>query len=358
MRASGAAWRSSSWAPGWVRALLALLVLTSIAACTYPTSHAPLVRVEVRFAGGPLGSAGEVVPTAKAVRVYDASGRSVRFDAQGAFDTSGRLTALEVAPGSGELTLLLPRGMDWHLTGLAYSDSPLPLAAASTQVSTARHGTPAVLPFRTLLGSASLVPRLPVASLLPGQELDLLLLVHPPGRADLRVPSADRSVRFDLENAKAAAESDRGVRIVAGSRSAEGVSLTATVEGLVDVRGEIVAGSAQALWRAPFGSSVGADMEAPTVDDLGFDSQRGTLTGRAEDDRGLASLAVYDGPVLLASTDLDLINELGVGEVAFPGGGPRFHAPLRLPTGDHTITVIATDFSGNETQLDFELQVP
>lgn len=345
----------------WIAALAFVLAACNGNGSTPPPDNqGRLVEVNLTIVGGPVDADGLREPTSVAVRVHDTDGGLVHFDSDSVATTDGDETVLHVPPGTGSLTLFLPEGHAYTFKARA-SDSADHLISFGTAVrTTAAGGTNAVaLRLESLLGDAELYPRLPVQQLLPGQEIDLLFRVTPSERPDLSVPSREYEAQYDAGNATVLSYDGRGARFRTGERQNGDFTVTATATGILKAV-EPKPGAVTSSIRIPFSTNLAVDLDAPDISTLAFDPVRHVFTGVAEDDFGIAILELYDGPVPLATTDLDVIETTGLPEIVFPGGGTAFVTELSssLPAGTYDLTVKASDFSGNEGTAEITVVVP
>src|SRR5690606_22928347 len=205
---------------------------------------------------------------------------------------------------------------------------------------------------------AELVPRFPTNYAMPGSTSDLMPVVMASGNADfpgdyLQVPMSDFDYGFNVVGGAVLAHSKRGIRITVDETCSE-VIVSGNVFGLiangadiepgsVDIQGD---GTYEIDCPAPFKGDITVDLEAPTVS-LQYDPIRKRVYGAANDNAGIASVNVYDGPILVATTDLDQVGP-DIAQIVFAPGTNNWHADLTVaPTGE--LTVVATDSSGNES---------
>jgi hypothetical protein len=339
--------------------LLGAALLTLVAAgCVHPVPN-DLVEVGLSVVGGPVDADGALGVVAVRVEVFDQHGDTVRFNGSLEADAEGSVTELTLEPGAAPVTMFLPRGGTYTFAASGYGAGGEFLAfGEASRVALKGRDDAVAITMAGLLGHARLDPRTPVHALLPGQTLDLLLTVMPPAREDLVVPPADYEASYEVENATTIASSGLGVRLQAGPRSGGDVVAKVEAEGLVILGSRAHPGVVTAELRLPFATDVAVDMTPPEVSALAFDPAQKALTGVADDDLGVVRLDVYDGPVLLASSDEETADAEGVPVVSFPGGGTGFVALLDLPPGTHEVTVYASDFSRNQGTASLVLTVP
>ena len=296
------------------------------------------------------------------VYVFDEDGEQVSFEVSGTTYTAAPSGEefVTLTPEVSSVTVRLPAGGNpYRFEALGEADGAV--VAYDVETATLGNGTEVSLALDSVLGGAVLVPRLPTAAAVPGQVLDLMLVVMANGHTDfpgdyLQVPIGDFTATYDVVgNATVLASSPRGVRLQVDAYCFDAVTVEGGVAGLVADGDGYVPGSVGfnggAGFQVPCLSSSGAlgvDVVPPTVTITGFDPVTGTVTGEAGDDVGVARLELYDGPVLLATTELsDATGEVAYIEFAPLGG--EFSTTLSvLPLG--RITAVAVDSSGNEAQ--------
>ena len=352
----------SAWRPKLL--LAALTVVALISACNPggagPTPAERLTEVNLVIHGGPVTSTGHVEALNSVVVVRDSGGNLVRFDSSNIKATDGAFSELNVDPTEGIVRLYLSEGAAYSFHATAHDLSGNLVASADTEsvVITASKNSWAI-PLVSIMGAAQLVPRLPTLFVIPGQELDLTLSVTAAMRPDLRVPDRDYSREYAVTNGTAIAQaSSRGLRLRVGNRADGDVEVVATVAGSVAMAGSFTDGDITVSLSLPFQTTLAVDTQPPTLSDLAYDPERQAFTGVSSDNMGVAMLTVWDGPVLLATTDLQDAVGSGLPEVIFPGGGTAFLTYIQLPAGDHALTVVSADYTGNESSLDLAVTVP
>lgn len=318
-----------------------------------------LVEVNLQVTSGPTTTTGTVEPLTVEIRVTDSRGNTVSFDDNLVALQSSGVDAIVLEPGRSLVALSLFEGETYDFAASAFDVHGNFLASGTARRTVVSGGANATnLHLQSHLGTAALAPRLPVSVLLPGQEIDLVLTVAPHQRDDLSVPTSHFIASYIIENATGIEQSGRGARIRAGDRDGGDVVVTATAAGLLVAGGNAVDGNVTASITLTFSSGTGVDLENPVVQGLGFDPGLQLIFGIAEDNFGVSSLDIYDGPHHLASTDLDLVEEFGLSPVTFPGGGTAFFALLDLAPGTYDLTAIARDASGNQGELSREVTIP
>jgi len=324
-------------------------------------SGAPLgpeyTSVEFTTVGAPLDRFGNVSPLEARVRVFDAAGEPLRFTGDLTADPRGLLEWVTLPRGSSSGRLRLRRNQNYVFVTAAFDENGDQLAVAENRLFVGSKATALVIRLRTLLGSARLAPRLPVTKLVPGQVLDLVFSVSPNAREDLRVPPGDFDVVYS-GSAEVIEFSTRGARVRIGSREAGDAIVVAVANGLILDDAEVRQGEVMGVFQRPFATGVSVDVAPPNVSSLAFDPHRRILAGVADDDAGITRLDVYDGPVLLATTDLEVSAALGIPEVRFPGGGTAFLASLDVTQGTYELSVTAFDLAGNESTEHLSISAP
>lgn len=361
-----------------VAGLAALALLLS--ACGRPTVADPsLVTVTVAVDLPGAASAGDPSPQgfpydppdgsiAGTVEVYvfDKDGDPVSFDVSGgtyAAASSGAVGFITLTSGNNTATVNLPSAREpyrFESLGKAGDD----VVAYDDQTVKVTSEPNVFVALTSVLEDAILVPRLPTTIVTPGQVLDLMLVVMANDNADypsdyLQVPVGDFTVSYGpVSNATIGASSNRGVRLTVASECTTSVTVDGHVTGLVESSGDFVTGDVPFHGGAGFSlpcppivtGGVAVDMEPPTVAITSFDPLTRVVEGTASDGYGIAKVEIYDGPVLLASTDPGAVG----GTVSLIEFGPQsdeFRTTLLAdPIGG--ISAVALDTSGNEAHTD------
>ncbi len=354
-------------------ALLVALVLAAVlASCTSPHSGPTVLQPVVLHLDGqgvstqgvPTGPGGLSAVVELNVTVLDSNGDVVTFDAANAYDPAGPFDTL-VTPATDSITVLLPAGQYRFLTfGL---DAGGDVLAYGETVATVSHAATSVaLEVHTLLGSASLVEEGLRLYVVAGEVIDLFLrVVTTHGSYD--VPLADFDVKYVL---------DPELGDVTGSHLGARVFVTPTPQSDEFVIKAVIKGwrlvdgvptehqKVIATYERPFAHAAGIALDivppalgfAPAASlPVGFAS---SLGGTATDDVGVARVQVYEGPVLLASTNAEEIAE-GAAPIAFtdPATGTWAFAWTPPATGIYHLTAVAIDTSGNESRVTRDVEV-
>lgn len=287
----------------------------------------------------------------------------VKFNDQGNEDPNGTHNFVEIHPGASSTTVRLhPGSYTFFATGLsANADTGVTLAIAQENGIKVSAPAPTTvnLHLRTVVGKVSLESALPITYVMPGQTLDLNLIVQTPEADGKRyvVPLDDFEI-FGLQaTGTVLTKSKLGARIQAATTT-DGISnftATANVNGYARASAGIsLLSGFTAEFTRPFYASakLGADLERPTLARTYMDNIGGDANGRftkygftAADNVGIAKIQVYAGVVLISSTvSGESANDIYVGA----DGG--FSTPNLRPYYGQKITVIAQDASGNETR--------
>lgn len=369
---------------------LGLVVLTAVlASCgtQSPTAAASassaLVPVQLQAADltavHPAGLKPQGVPfnddgtsTVQSVHVkvyqgYTISGPNapLHFDADGNVDPAGSRDYVELTPGATTTTIRLPAGVyDIEAIALTTAQDGLALAyefLGNQSVNQTANGAPGTITvhLHTLIGQARLEPVLPVQYVMPGQVLDLRLVVQTKETAGGRrcdVPLSD----FTFPTATQA----RGVEVVSDSKLGERIRIDAPdnqsetdmalrqrLQGLVDT--VPFTGTLEVRFARPYyaTTTLGVDLERPTLQATPT-YYRGTaqVVFDVADNVGIARIEVYEGVLRVASTD-------DANSSIFPNaqGKPTFF--YGDPTVAHDYTVVAHDTSGNEIRVPVHVDV-
>jgi len=355
-------------------AALVLCLATLLAACGRPGPGADrMVSFELALAQDgsltPQGlphdpDDGGIEVQVMRVWVSDSQGQPVLFERDGdayvaAADGSEAFVTLSAGDGEMGAEVTLPAfGNPYRFVAHAYLDDPgaVPEAAvigyADRSASVVDGGTVWFSPV-SVLGEARLRTRFPTSYVAPGATVDLMLVVSPNGHDHLEVPIGDFMADYMVSGATIVSQSNRGVRLLVDDACDGAVLVTGTVWGVVMVGGEIVADAVAMNGGAglelpcstTLGSGLGLDKEAPTVAITSYDPMILEVQGTADDNMGIVKVQLFDGPVLLASSDSYEATG-SVAKVTFPGGN-AFTATLTAAVAQNLVAV-AFDAAGNE----------
>jgi len=205
------------------------------------------------------------------------------------------------------------------------------------------------------------LPRLPINVVTPGQTIDLYLVVTSPNGH--RVPIADYIVEYAVDGTFLNTSQLGHRSSVNPEPSDDHFHTAAAITGWFESINED-----EPMW----GTATYASYERPyaldafsldtTRPDLTFDDpnpayqgQPTTLTGTADDDHGIARIHLYEGPTLIASSDLDDLAD-GVALIEIDGTTWTLTwTPTTL--GTHHLTVIANDHAGNQNEASHDADV-
>ncbi|AWN21932.1 hypothetical protein DKM44_00675 [Deinococcus irradiatisoli] len=319
----------------------------------------------------PTDSGGTTPVGAVHVRVFAEDGATVRFNAHNQADPQGSFDHLDLTPGAPSTSVsLLPGTYAFQSSGLSASGGGTLLAFGRLEHQNVTSGATVNLKLQTLTGAVTLTSALPMNAAVPGQTFDVLLSVRTPDASGQRyaVPLSDFKATYTLGSAAGSlqAASNLGARLKAAEApTAQDFTLDASVDGLGAADAETAQSQLFAAhFTLPFlaGTGVGVDLQAP---DLAVDTpqvaagQPVVLTGTAGDNVGLRRLEVFDGPVLIGSTE----ESAGTAPITFELDGDgqvtrHWRFSWASPAaGIHALTVIATDTGGNETRRELSVTV-
>ncbi|WP_020700647.1 hypothetical protein [Deinococcus apachensis] len=332
---------------------------------------APVQAAGLRSQAVPMGSDGNTPVGGVRVRVFTGDGTPVKFNAQHQADPQGGVDHLDLTPSASSTSVsLTPGTYTFQSSGLSEAENGTLLAFGRLEHQDVAAGTTVNLKVQTLTDDVTLTSALPMNAAVPGQTFDVLLTVRTPGVNGTRfaVPLSDFKATYTLDAAAGSvqASSNLGARVgVAASPSAANFTLKAALDGLTARDAETAQPKTFGpTFTLPFlsGTGIGVDLRAP---DLAVDTPQVTagqpilLTGTGGDNVGLKKLEVFDGPVLIGSTE----DSAGVPKVTFDlDGDGKVTNRWRLSwanaaVGPHAVTVIATDTSGNETRREISVTV-
>ncbi|PYE52769.1 hypothetical protein [Deinococcus yavapaiensis] len=323
-----------------------------------PTSHA------IRPQALPTTSTGTNAVHTLHVRVYTPDGVLVHFDDAHHQDPAGTHDVLTLTDTQPSMQLaLLPGTYTFQSAGLGQDPTRPFLAFGRQPDQQVTPGANLTLTVKTLtdLDAVTLTPALPMNAVQPGQTFDALLTVRTPDDNGRRyaVPLSDFTADFTLDAALGSilGKSNLGARVQAAAHpAAPTFTLNAVVTAWrADGDETATITTVPASLSLPFAATSGVrvDFTPPSLTADAPDSTAGllTLSGAASDNVGLQGLDVYDGPVLIGSTTAS-----GTPRVTFDVDGAghvtnAWHFTWNLPdTRAHTLTVVASDASGNEAR--------
>lgn len=330
--------------------LLFSAALVVLVACGGPSSPAGTVAVSFHVdldagltpAGVPVGPGGAIGVTTVELRVFIAD-RELFFDDDGnVIDVGGEPVVLT----DGAVTLHLPRDTyEFEVTGRDGSGGAI-LAMGSTSADITE-STTIDIPLVSLIGSVELVAP---TTIVPNEIVDVGLVVHPPSRTDLLVPTSDYEVSYDV-NAVVVSLSQLGVRFAV---ECQWITVSVSVTSLADatvINESVVLAPSEVC--SQYEGPVGVDLMPPalTVDELpdevGLDETL-TLTGTVSElQTAVAGVTLFDGPVQVGSASVDSSQQPNVWSIVWTPTVARAYQ----------LIVVAADTAGNEASKTLNLSV-
>ena len=290
------------------------------------------------------------------IQVFDANDALVMFDSENVIDPAGATDTLTVALNDS-IEVALTTG-DYSFKSKAYAPNKAGGAevvlAVGTDSATVNVDTTSIgLGVKTISESFTFQPSAPLNYIIPGQTLDMMLVVSAPGGYIVPLADYDVSYTIDMDNVAESIESVRGVRLVMKDplvdndfsvvATVSGTSALGTIDTLAPIDG--VAG-------IPFltsGIDLVFDTEAPSYSFVEPSLTAGVevnLTGTASDVIGIDKVQVYDGPVLIGSSD----SSEAVGTVAVISfTGTSWSMSFTPEERSYELYGVAYDTSGNQT---------
>ncbi len=285
------------------------------------------------------------------VNVKDSNGNPVSFDGNNVYKVGGAQSFITLSNTNPTTKLLLPKGTysfesvgkdNQNGTFLAYGqDNGKDLSALNPSVNLGLH---------TLMSQANstLTSKLPVNFVNTTDKLDLRLAVRTPGMA-LNVPTSDYTVAYSSNEVSVLNSSQLGANVqVNGTTSQSSVGVTATVTGWVDNGNETASLLSRPVsYTVPLSvTGLGTDATPPAVTMNAVGTATNTimsLSGTASDDKGVQSVKVYDGSMLIGSTD----SADNVTLISFSGSNWSFGWTSGATAPE--LQVFVTDTAGNQT---------
>ena len=294
------------------------------------------------------------------IQVFDANDALVMFDSENVIDPAGATDTLTVALNDS-IEVALTTG-DYSFKSKAYAPNKAGGAevvlAVGTDSATVNVDTTSIgLGVKTISESFTFQPSAPLNYIIPGQTLDMMLVVSAPGGYIVPLADYDVSYTIDMDNVAESIESVRGVRLVMKDplvdndfsvvATVSGTSALGTIDTLAPIDG--VAG-------IPFltsGIDLVFDTEAPSYSFVEPSLTAGVvanLTGTASDIIGIDKVQVYDGPVLIGSSD----SSEAVGAVAVISfSGNDWSMSFTPEERSYALYGVAYDTSGNQTDTTY-----
>lgn len=353
-----------------VVALCAVALL--LAACNQPTTKAPpagFITLSMKLDGATIRTpdamrpqgipndpvTGDLALDSVRVTVRDKNGDTVLFT-----EDAGTFVAAEAgadhltldANGSAEVSL--PSHLEPYTFESFAEANGAPVAYHSVEQRITVSSS-VTIRLKSLLGDAIVAPRYPTNYAVPGEIIDLMLVVMANGNDDypadyLQVPFGDFTVDYDtIMGGTIVSSSNRGIRVLADAFCTS-VEVDGTVTGLRLVGDTVSERAAPFALHQPLActpavdGSLAADVEAPTVT-LDYNVATRRASGTADDNTAIAKLEIYDGPVLVATTDETAVGA-SVSQIAFLAGSTAYQTTLKVdPTGG--LRAVAYDHAGN-----------
>lgn len=279
------------------------------------------------------------------------------------YDPDGSLTTIGF-PFQGSVDVALPAGHDYSFEATGADIDTTWLAYGVTTGYVDVTTTTVRLALATMIDVATLGTIAPTSAVDPGQTIDLYLAVDAPG--GYSVPVADYAVTYAIlpDDGAIDATSEVGTRAVAtASPTDDTFTLTATITGWRDVAGVATVGDVTATFEAPYAivTSLGFDTTAPvvTIDastEPAYAGRAYALSGTASDDVALDRVQVFEGPVLVGSTDSLEYEVDGVAPIVLLTGSWTVDW-IPAEARSHTLTALAIDTAGNEQRASTTIEV-
>lgn len=294
--------------------------------------------------GAPVNPVDGTTGVTQAELTVLSGGEQLYFDADGNQVPSGGVQLL-LTNGSGLTLQLEPGTYDFLVAG---RDDAANLLADGALLGVVITGDETLTVFlQSLVGSASLLaPEMVV----PNDVIDVRLLVHPPGRTDLMVPTSDYTATFD-SSAAVVSTSALGVRLIVECQPIDvSVNVTANRDGATASAATTLAAADVCL---SYDDGIGVDALPPSVhvDGPPTNAQTGVplpLTGTVYDHQtGIENVALYDGPLWLANATVDDSQVPHLWTINWTPSDTR----------DYHLTVLAEDSAGNESRDSFLVSV-
>ena len=328
------------------------------------TLASPLAAFKTQ--GLPTGPDGRSTVTHLKIKVKNAQGAYVQFNGQNVYQQNGAQTFLTLSSTQPNATVVLPRGTytfenigkdNAEGTFLAYgTNDGVNLTQGSSTINLQLHALADE-------GTTTFADKFKWKSVATQETLDLRLnVLNAQGTV---VPTGDYSgINYQVVDAQGtplngvaevlAGSSKLGARVkVTGTTSTSALFIKATTQAWQATGPETAAPTtfSKTFSIAFDKTGLSVDTQAPqvTLNAVGTVTagQEITLAGTASDDGNLMAIRVFDGSMMIGSTDTAEVGQNGVGEVMITAG----QWSLRwTPTtsGAADLLVIAADKAGNE----------
>jgi len=297
------------------------------------------------------------------VNVKDASGNPVTFSGSNVYKAGGTQTFITLSNTDPTAKLLLPRGTySFESIGKANATGSF-LAYGQDNGVDLSPKTPSVnLTLHTLINAANstLVSKLPTTYVNITDKLDLRLAVKTPS-ATLDVPLSDYTVTYSNTDATVLTSSKLGANVqVVGTTGQTTATVDALVNGYVATGAETAAMQNQKITYAVPLSLTGLSTDAtpPTVilnSVTASPNTAITISGTANDNKAISQVRVFDGSVLIGSTNADDVTA-GAKLITFTGTTWSFNWISGSAAPE--LMVVASDAAGNESRATPPAPVP
>ncbi|GGL93729.1 hypothetical protein GCM10010840_34650 [Deinococcus aerolatus] len=318
--------------------------------------------------GLPTGPDGRSTVTHLKIKVKNAQGTYVQFNGQNVYQQNGAQTFLTLSSTQPNATVVLPRGTytfenigkdNVEGTFLAYgTNDGVDLTQGSSTINLQLHALADE-------GTTTFIDKFKWKSVATQETLDLRLnVLNAQGTV---VPTGDYSpVTYQIVDAQGqslsgvadvlAGSSKLGARVkVIGTTSTSALFVKASTQAWQATGSETAAPTtfSKTFSIAFDKTGLSVDTQAPqvTLNAVGTVTagQDVTLAGTASDDGDLMAIRVFDGSMLIGSTDAAEWGQNGVAEVMFtPGSGQWSLNWTPTTSGAADLLVIAADKAGNE----------
>ncbi|GGL95396.1 hypothetical protein GCM10010840_36840 [Deinococcus aerolatus] len=330
------------------------------------TLASPLAAFKTQ--GLPTGPDGRSTVTHLKIKVKNAQGTYVQFNGQNVYQQNGAQTFLTLSSTQPNATVVLPRGTytfenigkdNVEGTFLAYgTNDGVDLTQGSSTINLQLHALASE-------GTTTFADKFKWKSVATQETLDLRLnVLNAQGTV---VPTGDYSgIDYQVVDAQGtplngvaevlAGSSKLGARVkVIGTTSTSALFIKATTQAWQATGAETAAPTtfSKTFSIAFDKTGLSLDTQAPqvTLNAVGTVTagQDITLAGTASDDGDLMAIRVFDGSMLIGSTDAAEWGQNGVAEVMFtPGSGQWSLNWTPTTSGAADLLVIAADKAGNE----------
>jgi len=290
------------------------------------------------------------------VNVKDATGKALTFDGSNVYKVGGPQTFITLSNTDPTAKLLLPRGTySFESIGKANATGAF-LAYGQDNAIDLSPKTPSVnLTLHTLISPANstLISKLPTAYVNTTDRLDLRLAVKTP-TATLDVPLSDYTVTYSNTDATVLNSSKLGANVqVVGTTGQTTATVDALVNGYVATGTETATVQSQKVtYQVPLSlTGLGTDATPPTVTLNPVAASINTaltLSGTANDNKAISQVRVFDGSVLIGSTNADDVTA-GAKLITFAGTTWSFNWTSGSAAPE--LTVVASDAAGNESRV-------